>query len=52
MRPSLASTQAPVVVLERVTLPQKKKSTQMLTGTASEAAAALVEKLKFEARVL
>jgi electron transfer flavoprotein beta subunit len=43
---------APVVVLERVALPQKQKSTQMLTGTAKEAAAALVEKLKFEARVL
>jgi len=43
---------APVVVLERVALPQKQKSTQMLTGTAKEAAAALVGKLKFEARVL
>ena len=43
---------APVVVLERVTLPRKQKSTQMLTGTAKEAAAALVEKLNFEARVL
>jgi electron transfer flavoprotein beta subunit len=40
------------VLLERVTLPQKKKSTQILGGTAREAAAALVEKLKFEARVL
>jgi electron transfer flavoprotein beta subunit len=30
----------------------KKKSTQMLGGTAKEAAAALVEKLKFEAHVL
>jgi hypothetical protein len=38
--------------LERVTLPRKQKSTQMLTGTAKEAAAALVEKLNFEARVL
>jgi electron transfer flavoprotein beta subunit len=43
---------APVVVLERLTLPQKQKSTQMLTGSAKEAAAALVEKLKFEVRVL
>ncbi len=42
----------PVVVLERVALPTKQKSTQMLTGNAKEAAAALVEKLKFEARVL
>jgi electron transfer flavoprotein beta subunit len=43
---------APVVLLEQVNLPQKKKSTQMLSGTANEAAAALVEKLRFEVRVL
>jgi electron transfer flavoprotein beta subunit len=43
---------APVVMLEQVSMPQKKKSTQMLSGTANEAAAALVEKLKFEVRVL
>jgi electron transfer flavoprotein beta subunit len=43
---------APVAVLERVALPQKQRSTQMLGGTAKEAAAALVEKLKFEVRVL
>ncbi|MGC2160442.1 MAG: electron transfer flavoprotein subunit beta, partial [Silvibacterium sp.] len=42
----------PVVVLQQVTLPHKQKSTQMLPGTAKEAAAALVEKLKFEVRVL
>jgi len=41
-----------VVVLERVALPQKQKSTQILAGTAKESAAALVEKLKFEAGVL
>jgi electron transfer flavoprotein beta subunit len=49
---ALAVDATPVVVLERVTLPTKQKSTQMLPGTAKEAAAALVEKLKFEARVL
>ena len=43
---------APVAVLERVALPQKQRSTQILGGTAKEAAAALVEKLKFEVRVL
>jgi electron transfer flavoprotein beta subunit len=43
---------APVVTLEAITLPRKQKSTQILTGSAKEAAAALVEKLKFEARVL
>jgi electron transfer flavoprotein beta subunit len=43
---------APVVTLDAITLPRKQKSTQILTGSAKEAAAALVEKLKFEARVL
>ncbi|MGB8261140.1 MAG: electron transfer flavoprotein subunit beta/FixA family protein [Terracidiphilus sp.] len=43
---------APTVVLEGVALPQKQKSTQILAGSPKEAAAALVEKLKFEARVL
>jgi len=48
----LAVENTPVVALERVALPTKQKSTQMLPGTPKEAAAALVEKLKFEARVL
>lgn len=48
----LAVDSAPVVVLDRIALPQKQKITQMLPGNAKEAAAALVEKLKFEARVL
>ncbi|HEY1160356.1 MAG TPA: electron transfer flavoprotein subunit beta/FixA family protein [Terracidiphilus sp.] len=48
----LAVDAAPVAVLERVSLPQKQKSTQILPGTPKEAAAALVEKLKFEVRVL
>jgi electron transfer flavoprotein beta subunit len=43
---------APVVVLEQIALPTKQKSTQMLTGSPKDIAAALVEKLKFEARVL
>jgi electron transfer flavoprotein beta subunit len=43
---------ASTVKLEQITLPKKQKSTQMLAGTAKEAAAALVEKLKSEARVL
>jgi electron transfer flavoprotein beta subunit len=43
---------APVVMLEHINLPQKQKSTQILPGSPKEAAAALVEKLKFEARVL
>ena len=48
----LAVNAAPVVLLEWVTLPRKQKSTQMLPGTAKEAAVALVEKLNVEARVL
>jgi electron transfer flavoprotein beta subunit len=48
----LGADAAPVVILDRVTLPHKQKSTQMLPGSPKEAAAALVEKLKFEVRVL
>jgi len=48
----LGTDAAPVVILERLALPQKQKSTQILPGNAKEAAAALVEKLKFEVRVL
>jgi electron transfer flavoprotein beta subunit len=48
----LVPAAAPVVVLEKIALPAKKKSTQILTGTPKEAAAALVEKLRFEVRVL
>lgn len=40
------------VTLERISLPRKQRSTQILTGTPQQAAAALVEKLSFEARVL
>jgi electron transfer flavoprotein beta subunit len=48
----LGADAKPVVTLEGVVLPQKQKSTQMLQGSPKEAAAALVEKLKFEVRVL
>jgi len=48
----LGADAAPVVALEGIALPKKQKSTQILPGSAKEAAAALVEKLKFEARVL
>ena len=43
---------APRAAIERIYAPQKSKQTQMLDGTAREAAAKLVEKLRFEARVL
>ncbi len=38
--------------VQRVYVPKKTKQTQMLEGTPKEMAAKLVEKLKFEARVL
>jgi electron transfer flavoprotein beta subunit len=43
---------APSATLEKITLPQKQKSTQIISGSAKEAAATLVEKLKFEVRVI
>jgi electron transfer flavoprotein beta subunit len=48
----LGQSAAAVVELESITLPQKQKSTQIIEGNADTAAAALVEKLKFEVRVL
>lgn len=48
----LAPTVAPVAVLEGVALPKKQRSTQIISGDAKTAATALVEKLKFEVRVL
>ncbi|HET7103592.1 MAG TPA: electron transfer flavoprotein subunit beta/FixA family protein [Terracidiphilus sp.] len=41
-----------VVILDKLSLPHKQKSTQILAGDAKEAASALVEKLRFEVRVL
>jgi electron transfer flavoprotein beta subunit len=46
----VAST--PGASIERVYLPQRSKQTQMIEGSAREAAAKLVEKLRFEARVI
>jgi len=42
----------PVVVLEKIILPHKQRTTQILGGTPGEAAAALVEKLQFEVRAI
>ena len=42
----------PSIVLERVYSPERTKHTQLFTGAPQEAAAQLVEKLRFEARVL
>jgi electron transfer flavoprotein beta subunit len=38
--------------IDKIYVPQKNKQTQMLDGTPKEVAAKLVEKLKFEARVI
>ncbi|MGA2038169.1 MAG: electron transfer flavoprotein subunit beta/FixA family protein [Bryobacteraceae bacterium] len=43
---------APSVVLERVYLPERTKRTQLFEGDPQQAAAQLVEKLRFEARVI
>jgi electron transfer flavoprotein beta subunit len=43
---------AQAITLERVYLPEKQKKTEMLSGTPAEVAARLVEKLKFEVRVI
>jgi electron transfer flavoprotein beta subunit len=48
----LGAASAPLALLEEISLPKKQRSTQMLSGSAREAAAALVEKLKFEVRVI
>jgi len=48
----LGGTAAAVASIEKVYLPQKVKQTQIFEGDAKTAAAQLVEKLKFEARVL
>jgi electron transfer flavoprotein beta subunit len=47
----LAVTTDAAVLADRIYAPDKAKQTVMLTGTAKEQAAQLVEKLKFEARV-
>ena len=43
---------SPVQTVRRLYTPDKTKQTEMIDGVAAEAAATLIEKLKFEARVL
>jgi electron transfer flavoprotein beta subunit len=43
---------APSVMLERIYLPERNKRIQLFEGSPREAATQLVEKLKFEARVI
>jgi electron transfer flavoprotein beta subunit len=49
---SLAVTIEPTQKIERIYVPSKTKKTEFLTGTPKEVASKLVEKLKFEARVI
>jgi len=46
------SAGAPSSLLDGISVPKKQRSTQMIDGDARQAAATLVEKLKFEARIL
>ncbi len=48
----LGVARAPLMEIERLYPPERSKQAQLLGGTAREAAAALVEKLRREARVL
>jgi electron transfer flavoprotein beta subunit len=48
----LGTSPQPAIAVERVYLPEKKKQTQLLAGSPAEAAAQLVEKLKYEVRVI
>jgi electron transfer flavoprotein beta subunit len=51
-RESLAVAIEPTQRIEKIYVPTKTKKTEYLTGTPKEVAAKLVEKLKFEARVI
>jgi electron transfer flavoprotein beta subunit len=51
-RESLGIQHEPTQRIEKIYIPTKTKKTEFLTGTAKEVAAKLVEKLKFEARVI
>ena len=42
----------PSITMSRVYLPERTKQTQLFEGTPKEAAAKLIEKLRFEARVI
>jgi electron transfer flavoprotein beta subunit len=51
-RESLGVAREATQKIERIYVPTKTKKTEFLTGTAKEVASKLVEKLKFEARVI
>jgi len=47
-----AASTTPAAQIDKVYLPQRSKQSQILTGDPKEVAKQLVEKLKFEARVI
>ena len=51
-RESLGVTSEPTQKVEKIYVPVKTKKTEFITGTPKEVAAKLVEKLRFEARVI
>ena len=51
-RESLGLTLEPTQKIEKIYVPVKTKKTEFLTGTPKEVAAKLIEKLRFEARVI
>ncbi len=51
-RESLGVSMEPTQRVEKIYVPTKTKKTEFLTGTPKEVASKLVEKLKFEARVI
>ncbi len=51
-RESLGVSNEPTQKIEKIYVPTKSKKTEFLTGTPKEVATKLVEKLKFEARVI
>jgi electron transfer flavoprotein beta subunit len=51
-RESLGVAASPTQKIEKIYVPTKTKKTEFLTGSAKEVATKLVEKLKFEARVI
>ncbi|HZV60158.1 MAG TPA: electron transfer flavoprotein subunit beta/FixA family protein [Candidatus Eremiobacteraceae bacterium] len=51
-RESLGVTSAPTQKIEKIYVPVKTKKTEYFTGTPQEISTKLVEKLKFEARVI
>jgi electron transfer flavoprotein beta subunit len=48
----LGANRASAIEVDRVYLPQRSKQTQVLSGEPRQVAQQLVEKLKFEARVI